>query len=373
MKSTAKGKTWMWLIVLLILFLAISYFSFSPKPKVYPGYVSDSPSPTGVKAFYTYLNKEMSVKTWNHSPKLLPKSKQNKLLIMVEPSFNPNTEVMEEYVKFMKAGNTVLLLQTNPKGMFDVDTEYTEQTASPDIYDQADKHYRSEVRSQLRLQKTKNDEVLLNNQQETIALKRPYGKGYLIVAIAPEWMTNGDLLKKDHLPLLLYLLNEGEPESILFDEYIHGGENASSILTVYPMWFLLLVLQGTILVLLWLWLKGKRFGPIFALREESVRFSDEGIQAIAAWYMRGKRYHDSLQIQAEYVKLLLQERWHIPYSQEWKEMSSNFEKKWTRMPAGEIKTYLNGLITVLEKEKISKQEYLLWSRKLEQLRKEVEA
>ena len=373
MNSQSKGKTWIWLIILLVLFLTISYFSFSPKPKVYPGFVSDSPSPTGVKAFYTYLKKETDVKTWNHSPDMLPKSEEKQLLIMVEPSFNPDTKLMAEYVNFMKAGNTILLFQTNPKGMFDVDTVFTEQKTSQNVYDQSHKLYRAEVRSQIRLQKTNQDGVLLNNRKETIALNRPYDKGHLIVSIAPEWMTNGNILKKDHLPLLLYLLNEGKPETILFDEYIHGGENASSIMTVYPMWFLLLVLQGTILMLFWLWLKGKRFGPIFTPREESVRFSDEGIQAIAAWYMRGKRYHDSLVIQADYVKLLLQERWHIPYSREWQDLTGYFEKKWIRMPASEIKSFLNGLITVLEKEKISKQEYLLWSRRLEQLRKEVEA
>ena len=44
-------------------------FSYSPKLKSYPIYVSDSPSPTGVKAFYTYLEKkENGVKRWSHSP-----------------------------------------------------------------------------------------------------------------------------------------------------------------------------------------------------------------------------------------------------------------------------------------------------------------
>ncbi|WHY75331.1 DUF4350 domain-containing protein [Neobacillus sp. WH10] len=376
MNSQSKVRTWIWLIVLLILFLTISYFSFSPKPQVYPSYVTDSPSPTGVKAFYTYLKKEKEAKSWNHAPEMLPNGKGNQLLVMVEPSFYPEKDVMEDYVNFMKDGNTILLLQTNPKGMFDVNTEFTEQKASPndkkeDVFDQSDATYRAEISSPIRLQTMKEDVVLLSDHKEAIALKRTYGKGHLIVAIAPEWMTNENLLKNDHLPLLLYLLNEGKAQTFLFDEYIHGGENASTIWNVYPMWFLLLVLQGILIMVLWLWFKGKRFGPIFFPREESVRFSDEGIQAIAAWYLRGKRYHDSLLIQADYVKLLLQERWQIPYSREWQDLSSYIEKKWIQMPARDINSFLNGLVTILEKEKISKQEYLLWSRKLEQIRKEV--
>jgi hypothetical protein len=42
------------------------------------------------------------------------------------------------------------------------------------------------------------------------------------------------------------------------------------------------------------------------------------------------------------------------------------------LSAYEINSFLTGLINILEKEKISKQEYLLWSKKLEELRKEVE-
>ncbi|MFJ7726341.1 DUF4350 domain-containing protein [Neobacillus sp. NPDC097160] len=373
MKPKSKGRTWIWLIVLLILFLTISYFSFSSKPRVYPNFVSDSPSPSGVKAFYTYLKKEKEVMRWKHSPEMLPKGKKNQLLVMVEPSFYPEKDAMKDYVNFMKSGNTILLLQTNPKGMFDVNTEFIEQKSSPNVYDQSHAMYRAEISSPIRLQTMKEDEELLSSLNETVALKRSYGEGHLIVAITPEWLTNENLLKDDHLPLLIYLLNKSHAQSFLFDEYIHGGENTSTIWTVYPMWFLLFVIQGILGMVLWLWFQGKRFGPIFIPREESVRFSDEGIQAIAAWYLRGKRYHDSLLIQADYVKLLLQEHWQIPYSREWQDLSSYFEKRWTNMPTHEIKSFLSGLVNMLEKEKISKQEYLFWSRKLEHLRKEVEA
>lgn len=138
------------------------------------------------------------------------------------------------------------------------------------------------------------------------------------------------------------------------------------------MWFLLLLLQGGLLTILWLWYNGKRFGPIFTVREETVRFSDEGIRALAAWYMRGRRYHDSLEIQADYVKLSLQERWRIPYRLEWRELPVYFERKWPQLPKAEIHSLLNGLADILEKEKISKEEYLLWSKKIDRIRKEVE-
>jgi len=373
MKPQSKGRTWIWLIVLLILFLTISYFSFSPKPQVYPSYVTDSPSPTGVKAVYTYLKKELNVTIWTKPPELLPKNGEKKLLIMVEPSFLTNKAEEQKYVSFMEEGNTILLLKVNPKGMFDIETLFIEENIPSPTHDKDNKVVKSLINSQYRLQSTKQDQILIQDNLGPIALSHPYGKGKMIVSVTPEWITNENILKLSNLTQVLNLIEEGKTNVILFDEYIHGGKNTSSMLTIYPMWFLLFILQGGVLILLWLWLNGKRFGPIFIPREESVRFSDEGIQAIAAWYLRGKRYHDSLLLQADYVKVMVHERWQIPYNQEWQEFSSYFEKKWLQISDSEIKSFLSGLVVILEKEKLNKQEYLEWSRKLEQLRKEVEA
>jgi hypothetical protein len=370
-----KRQGWIWLTVLLLVFILISIYVSSQKPKQYPNYVSDSPSPTGVKAFYTYLKKELRVNSWNSDPLKLPKQGEEKLLVMVEPFFTPETEEMEAYQEFMKAGNSILLFQTNPKGMFNLDTVPEQPSPNDEIkwYGENQGTYKVETNSFIRLVTNKNDAILLDDAGGgAIALKRPVGKGQLIVAITPEWLTNDNLLKKDNLAVVLNLFNEAKTGTVFFDEYLHGSQNGSSIMTVYPMWFLLLILQGILLLMIWLWFKGKRFGPLLVPREESLRFSDEGIRAITAWYLRGRRYHDSLLIQADYLKLLLQERWRIPYRVEWRDLSSYLERQHLGMQKHEIRPFLNGLTNILEKEKVSKQEFLLWSRSLEQLRKEVE-
>ncbi|MBV7506483.1 DUF4350 domain-containing protein [Bacillus sp. sid0103] len=372
MKPLSKLRAWGGLTILLSLFLVFSYLSSSPKPKYYPDYVTESPAPTGVKAFYSYVKKEKEGKLWRHSPDLLSDTSNHQLLIMVEPSFTLEKEEMQAYINYMKAGNTILLLQSNPQGMFDIKTSGSDGKESFKVYTENRTSYRAHIQSNIRLRPKNGDRILLSDQAGPIAVEQSFWKGHLMVAIAPEWMTNGSLLEKDHLPLLLYLLNQEKTDTILFDEYIHDGENAASVWEVYPMWFLLLVFQAILLMILWLWMKGKRFGPIFVPREESVRFSDEGVKALAAWYLRGRRYHDSIIIQADYVKLLLQERWQMPYHREWQDLSSNFERKWTRLNASEISTFSSGLVNILEKDTITKQEYLLWSKKLEQLRREVE-
>lgn len=351
----------------------ISYFFLSQKPRQYPNYVSSSPSPSGVKAFYTYLEKKTDVKRWSNSPSLLSSKEENKVLIMIEPLFIPENKEMKAYKNFMEAGNTILLLKNNPKGMFDLETEMIAPNGKVQkVYNPKETAFHAELSSQTRLQAKQESEVLLHDEDGAIALKRSFGKGQLIVSVTPDWVINGNLLNNDHIPLLFTLINEGNSQKFMFDEYIHRDQNAPTSLTVYPKWFLVMLLQGVLFAIFWLWYRGKRFGSIFIRREETVRFSDEGIQALAAWYIRGRRYHDSLTIQADYVRLLIQERWGVPITKDWKEISSHFERKLLNMNSTEIHSLINGLKNILEKEKVSKQEYLLWSKKLDRLRKEVE-
>nr|WP_207789360.1 DUF4350 domain-containing protein [Neobacillus terrae] len=362
-----------WLVLLFALFIVSSIFSFSPKPKDYPRYVSNSPAPDGVKAIYTYLKDEQGMKTWAQVPQILPQSAKGNLLIMIEPFFMPEKEDMQAYLKFLKAGNTILLFKENPKGMFDLKTNpFGTSKPVTKLYDNKNHSFRGEISSPIRLLANKEDTILLRDERGTVAIERKVGKGKLIVNIAPEWMTNREIVKQDHLPLVLNLLKESRSETILLDEYIHGEQNAPRYLSVFPKWFLLLLLQGILILVFWLWQSGKRFGPIFIPREETVRFSDEGIQALTAWYLRGRRYHDSLLIQADYVKLLLQEAWGIPYSWEWNDLTGHLDRKWLNQPEAEIRTFLQGLTAILAKEDVSKQEYLQWSQNLNRLRKEVE-
>ena len=336
----------------------------------YPPYVSESPAPDGVKGIYTYLGKEVKIQEWTSAPDLLPKTMKHQLLIMIEPSISIEKEEWAAYKQYMQAGNTILLLQTNPKHLFGLKTKKVSSNEGKIVFDQNHTAFKADTPSVFRLKDKRKDEVLLSDQYGTIAMKRPLVKGQLIVATTPNWLTNDRILKNNHLELLVKLINESHATSILFDEFIHGAAEPKSQMEALPKWFVILMFQSGLLLLLLLWYQGKRFGPIFVSREETVRFSDEGLRALSAWYLRGQRFHDSLVIQAEYVKLLLQEKWHIPYSKEWPEIDHYLERRKVNMP--DIHGFLSGLSTVLAKEKVGKQEYLLWSRKLDQLRKEVE-
>ncbi|WP_113930656.1 DUF4350 domain-containing protein [Bacillus sp. P14.5] len=372
----AKNKSKLILLaVILLVFAVLSYFIGSRAPKEYPNYLSESPSPTGTKAVFTYLENELGqVEEWTSSPNRLDKEEEGQLLIMVEPFFMPESEETGQYREFMEAGNNILLFKTNPQGMFDIKTIAGGMGAQEitTLNDKQGEKRNALLPAPIRLDTEDEDEVLISDEAGPVALKRPVGEGSLIVATAPQWMTNDLILEEDHLPLVMSLINESSSEAVLFDEYIHGEENDSSIVTIYPQWFLLLMVQGVLLAILWLWYQGKRFGPVVQVREEYVRFSDERIKALAAWNLRGKRFTDSLNIQADYVKLLLQEKWGIAYSRDWVDSTERMARKWASADEKEITSFAAGLSAALKKETLSKQEYLLWSKKLDRLRKEVE-
>ncbi|MGN7298003.1 DUF4350 domain-containing protein [Ferdinandcohnia sp. SAFN-114] len=371
-----KTKVWIPLIGLIALLLLFTYFIESHNPKAYPHYVSDSPSPTGVKAIYTYLNDDNTVKRWSHSPNLLTKQDEKQVLIMVEPYFTPEQEEMNGYLDFIEAGNKLILFKSNPKGMFDIKTLPADIDPFLDeaitIKDKNGVEFDAFFQATARIIPSENEKVLLKDEAGVIATSQKMGEGELITTITPEWMLNGNLSDYDHIPLVLSLIEDKEASIYYFDEYVHGPKNASNLTTLYPSWFLVLLLQGGLIVLLWIWNRGKRFGQVIVPREENVRFSDEGIQALSAWYIRGRYYHESLNIQADYVKQLIQEKWGFPSHRDWTDLSSKLTHRWSKKNESDVKQYLIKLTKILQNEKLTKQDYLIWSRNLDELRKEVE-
>lgn len=374
--TQTNKKSWLWLAVILLLFIVFSFVFASGQPKEYPSYVSESPAPTGTKAFYTYLKKHYPTERWEHTPDLLPKEDNHDILLMIEPIFIPDSMEMQKYINYMEAGNTIFLLKNNPDGMFDISTEpVIESEEIITVEDQAGKEYEAEVLTQThsRIEAEASDDMLLKDDLGVMALQRPFGEGSLIVANAPDWLTNESITEKGHLDLLFSLMQiDGDNSRVLFDEYVHGSGNAPSFTALYPKWMLVFGLQLMILTILWLWYKGKRFGPVQTPREATVRFSNEQITAIAAWFQRGRRYHDSLTLQADYLKVLLQERWSVPYRKSWRDSSEQMAQKMEGISEDEVYKLIERLTNLLNKKSVTKQEYVAWSKRLDQLQREVE-
>jgi hypothetical protein len=366
-------KSWIWLFVLLIIFVSISVLFKSNQPKEYPPYVSTSPSPSGVKGFYTYLEEDTdSIKRSELAPSLLNKT-ENQLLLMVEPSLITEQEVMNDYLEFVEAGNTILIFKRNLEGMFDISTGFGMiESETVTLESSVGERYKSSMFSQVRILPEENDQVLLQDELGAIAIKREIGNGNIIAVNSPDWLTNQYILEEDNLELVLSLLEEESWNSILIDEFTHQSPKGNDFINVYPMWLLVAGLQLILFTLLWLLYKGKRFGPVRTPREEYVRFSDERLIALATWYQKGKAYQDSLINQADYVRFVLREKWGISYQKEWIDLKDQLTPKLKTIKEEEIGSFLHDIESLLQKKNITKQEYLQWSKRIDRLRKEVE-
>src|SRR5690625_2223254 len=117
MKKISRNKQWMYIAVIILALIFVSIFSRDQTLEQFPPYVSHSPSPTGTKAFYSYVKeKGIDTKQWKHPPDLL-KTEKEALLIMIEPIAKLSREDVRFYEKFIEVGNTILLFSENPEDL----------------------------------------------------------------------------------------------------------------------------------------------------------------------------------------------------------------------------------------------------------------
>lgn len=374
----AKTRSWMGLLVSVTLFIGLGSMLIPQQPKPFPDYVSDSPAPAGVKAIYTLLQDRIDqVSVWKEGPDALPLKDRRQLMIVIEPFelFNPEEEAA--FVRWMEAGNTLWLINDFPYGDFDISLDEVSDTPSEEVTTIEGKaewmgRYQGLVRSISRLSPSANDQVLLMDQKGVIALARPYGAGELLVSVTPEWMTNEYIVEAEHVELMLPFFHRGAIEAVWFNEYVHGYAKSPALLETYPHWILLAAGQMMVVTLLWLWYKGRRFGPVEIPREQTVRFGDERIRALASWYERSGFLASSLLIQQKYVRERMQEAWGIPTSLDANVMMEALKHRLPPQQQTEWKQLWTRIEQLSQDKKVSHKQYIEWAKQLDQIRKEID-
>ncbi len=368
-----KWKPWLFIGAGVLVLLTAALLASTRQPDSFSPYVSQSPSPSGVKAMYEYIEQERQVSRWNGSPERLPNLTASRQLIMVEPSYTLTGEEMRRYEKFMEKGHTILLLKKNPVGYFDLKIDPTPPSEGPvEVTGSFENSLEATVGQSFRLRPQAEDQVLMEDEKGALVLERSYGEGQLIVSMNPDWVINGAILEHDHAALTAQLLKESGSGPILVDEYIHGPKNIPTVFTIYPKWVLVIALQLILLAIVWLWKQGKRFGPIYTPREHLVRLGDERLQALSSWYIRGGFYKESIQIQEQYLRSLIQKRWGLSRASTWPEIREALAKYQTADEQDRWKRYTTHLDDIDTNDKLRKSSYLQYSRNIDDLRKEVQ-
>ncbi|MDR3271647.1 MAG: DUF4350 domain-containing protein [Peptococcaceae bacterium] len=369
-------------IGLLLFLLGIACFAFIPaRATPYPAYLTDSPAPTGAKAFYTYLHSaHPHTGVWRKPVQALP-GHAGQLMIILEPATPPIEDEAQYWRAWLEQGNHLLLLTEKASGFLDIsfaitaEAENAVETAGTPMmingFSALNGTY-TVLANKARLAARPEDQVLLQDEHGVIALTRPYGQGDLTVLTTPQWLTNEHILSAEHLPLLLAILNHLPVETIWFNEYFHGQLSLLALLGLYPKWYIIALIQGALCLLIIIWSRMRRFGPLRLPRVWTVRFGDERIRALASWYEKSAFYRESLRIQDQYLRQLMRERWNLALKADDPEIVEQARRRVRALALSEWLSYWQARRELESAGKLSARRYLQWSQRYAFMQKEVE-
>ncbi|NOU73591.1 DUF4350 domain-containing protein [Paenibacillus sp. LMG 31458] len=326
----------------ILLFLALGYWLVKPKLPDQPPYLSFSADIDGTKAWKELLStKQKAIKEWRLNWKNLPNG-EAMLLVALQPSGVTKAD-RDELLDWVRKGNDVVLFDRNPEGWKLWGTELageigkdstkdstknstknstkdstnsTKESASvstirvsPD-YTSAEGLLTGRVDTPYRIKPGGNGRVLFEDEHGVLASRIEEGSGSITVVLTPNWMQNGTIDQESHFELVWPLFAKSW-DAVWVDETHHGFGTKPGLLAVYPAWLVLASVQLGLALLLWLWLRGKRFGPVHTPRAWTVRRGDEGVHAVAAWYERLGYQHEALAHQQLFLRQLLHQRWGL--------------------------------------------------------------
>lgn len=362
-------------LFLLLVLILVTVFTYKEEAKQYPPFAMNSPSPTGTKAIVTYLQENMGATIDKELPS--NEGNQQQIRLLINPALFSEIEVEEAYLDFIKDGNTLLVWKNNPDGLFDIQTTYSFDTLSvigeaeeTTVYTN-DQAHQATLSSTYRITPTADDTVLVEDDTgEAVVIEKKIGDGRLIVSTEPTWISNHYILTSDHLDLFQEIAPLDEEGEWVLDSL--SADHVSSSIPIYEVysgWVYIIVFCGAVLAILFLWYQGKRFGPIHVRREDTVRYSNERIKAISIWHVKGKHYKEAIEKQLDYLKEVIRARYGVPLHHSWEERLQHIRKYLTIKNIDKLAHQIKDLE---QKDKVNKQEFLAWSKWLDEIREEVE-
>lgn len=370
-----KLRTYRAGIVLAILFLLVlGWFALKPAATQYPPYAAASAQPDGIKAVLLLLGeKGKSVKEWRQPMRFLP-PQEGQTLLAVEPNTLTPKE-QEEIRQWVERGNHLLLFADRPEEWegLPFTTRFTEQESKlrnlrgPMLGEEQS----GQAKSLVRLNEAQSMEALFYDDQGIVAGRTAVGKGRITLFLVPEWMTNSQIERHSHFEAIWpYLIENGSV--VWVDEYHHGLQEKPGVFAIYPGWLLAICMQLAAALLMWVWWRGKRFGPVYTLREWTVRRGDETLLAVASWYEQRSLAQDALLHREAYLRQLIQERFGLHQRADRTEIIRVAKTKWTESEVGKLASVLERLEQAKSGERYTKKKLLADSLLLDEISKRLE-
>jgi hypothetical protein len=382
-------------------FIALGLWIMKPAVKDQPAWLSFSADTDGIKAWRELTaTSQPQAGEWKLRWERLPQG-SNHLLVAVEPQ-GVGPDEWEALKQWLSEGNHFILLDRDPNGLSGFRTAALESKDSAETDDQeggkgsaaADKAKESEggkasaaaddakepaavpveaplldnrsgltalALSPVRITPDAGDEVLVRDSKGVLASRMKIGSGSAALVLEPEWLQNGEVLKASHLDLMWPLFAE-KRAAVLFDETHHGYGVKPGLFAVYPDWLLLASIQLAAALILWLWLSGKRFGPVHVPRAWTVRRGDETVRALAVWYLRSGLMEEALEHGRQRLRQLLAQRWGLDHRTTPAQAAAAARSRWSGEDAQRLEQAMQPLPLPHGRGKAARQEFMRRSR-----------
>jgi hypothetical protein len=367
------------LMVCIAGFVLISYVLIKPSVEQYPPFLSFSPDKDGVKAIVELLEQQdHNVKEWKQSWRLLPRHKEQAMLV-IQP-YSMFSSEQDELLEWAALGNDVFIFQQKPDYWEDIsftqldelyDGDKPQKISEGSPVDNGIEQYTGKVITNYRLEETADTHVVYEDAHGVLAVQRQVGSGSFTIFLTPEWLINEYILLESHFEMVWPLFQDRQWNVLWVDEYHHGYEQEAGFLQVYPRWLVFFLIYCAALGLLWLWWKGKRFGPTYTPRAYIKRRGDETLLAAAGWLQRDQKTAEMLLYQADYFKQQVSERWGISTSASHIELLKEASHHWRPEQVERLRRLLKTLDGFDSKQRLSDQQLLMmskeWSKCIRQL------
>lgn len=365
------------LAVAVVLFLAAGLFLVREKAPDQVPYVSFSADLDGTKAAAEMIEGVAAdVRQWRQPWTQLPEPVPGGVLAAIQPATGGiDPKERDSVLQWVERGNHLLLFQQQPDewaGMNGERLEKTPDTAagafpvkrlrpgSPAVEVLADKPV-----TRYRLQGAEPSEQLLTDDFGTLAASRIYGEGTITIVLTPEWLRNDTIDRHGHFELVWPILRGlSAGRTVWIDEYHHGITSKPGLFAVYPGWLLAVYAQLALAFLCWLWIRGKRFGPVHTPREWIVRRGDETLLAVSGWFRKRRLNGHLLREQELYVRQRLQDRYGIRAQAPISEWVETVRSRAGDRAASELQVILEELERVSGSDSVPDREFLQASGKI---------
>ncbi|MFS0552936.1 DUF4350 domain-containing protein [Brevibacillus sp. 179-C9.3 HS] len=363
------------IILATLLLVVVGWFIVKPTAESLPPYLASSAQPTGIKAVLVLLEeKGKQVKEWRQPMRVLPAATGQAMLVVEPKRLVPEEQI--DILDWVSEGNHLILFQSNPSEWEDLpfDTDYIEDKENQERNLQGplvQGRFMGRAETSLRLIEEADMEPLLYDDQGILAGRTEVGDGTVTFFLVPDWLTNQRIDQLSHFEAIWPYL-QGEWSVLWVDEYHHGLLEKPGLLAIYPGWLVAACIQLGIVLLLYVWWKGKRFGPVYTLREWTVRRGDETLLAVSSWYERRGLAQDALRHREAYMRQLLHDRWGVHQRADRVEIVRYAKTKWTNQEVEKIAHLLERLEQAKIEGRYSSKSLLADSLLLDEIMKRLE-